>query len=244
MSVPHPLSGESCCYYHGYVLAEMAVQQTRAHFLATYGGLVDRPEVGRDLAEGYWRPGNTEPFLGLVARLTGAPLAADAWVAHLCRDLDARCAARAPAVHRRRRAFTARPAVSPFSPPVDKGASANPSVRARRMRLARRPRQVRRCPFLLACCGRSRAAGRGRRFRCEQAARSSARVAEERRAYDEAAAAGPAIAPGQEPDLGMRVILCHGDETIGDSEADGGLAPALAKFKAWVRHKYFSEGKA
>lgn len=93
MSVPHPLSGESCCYYHGYVLAEMAVQQTRAHFLATYGGLVDRPEVGRDLAEGYWRPGNTEPFLGLVARLTGAPLAADAWVAHLQHDLDARCAA-------------------------------------------------------------------------------------------------------------------------------------------------------
>jgi len=81
-----------------------------------------------------------------------------------------------------------------------------------------------------------------RRPRCEQAARPSARVAEERRAYDEAAAVGPAVA--QEPDLGMRVILCHGDETIGDSEADGGLAPALAKFKAWVRRKYFSEGKA
>lgn len=69
-----------------------------------------------------------------------------------------------------------------------------------------------------------------------------ARVAEERRAYDEAAAAGPALAPGQEPDLGMRIILVHGDETIGDSEAHGGLAPALAKFKAWVRRTYFGEG--
>ena len=30
----------------GYVLAEMSVQQTRAHFLRKYGALVDRPEVG------------------------------------------------------------------------------------------------------------------------------------------------------------------------------------------------------
>ncbi|KAK9843964.1 hypothetical protein WJX81_000584 [Elliptochloris bilobata] len=156
MSVPHPLSGESCCYYHGYVLAEMSVQQTRAHFLRKYGALVDRPEVGRDLAEVYWRPGNTEPFLGLVEKLTGTPLSADAWVAQLQRPLEER-------------------------------------------------------------------------------------VLEERSAYDEAAAAGPTLAPGQEPDLGMRVILCHGDETIGDSEADGGLAPALAKFKAWVRRTYFGE---
>ena len=28
-------------------------------------------QVGRDLAEVYWRPGNTEPFLGLVQRLVG-----------------------------------------------------------------------------------------------------------------------------------------------------------------------------
>ena len=31
--------------------------------------------------------------------------------------------------------------------------------------------------------------------------------------YDEAAAAGPALAPGQEPDLGMRVILVHGKQS-------------------------------
>ena len=30
LSVPHPLSDESSAYYHGYVLAEMAVHQTRA----------------------------------------------------------------------------------------------------------------------------------------------------------------------------------------------------------------------
>ena len=32
LSVPHILRDESSCYYHGYVLAEMAVQQTRKHF--------------------------------------------------------------------------------------------------------------------------------------------------------------------------------------------------------------------
>lgn len=49
-------------------------------------------QVGRDLAEVYWRPGNTEPFLGLVERLTGAPLSADAWVAQLQRPLEQRYA--------------------------------------------------------------------------------------------------------------------------------------------------------
>ena len=48
-------------------------------------------QVGRDLTEVYWRPGNTEPFLGLVQRLTGAPLSADAWVAQLQRPLEERC---------------------------------------------------------------------------------------------------------------------------------------------------------
>ena len=33
LCVPHILSDESSCYYHGYVLAEMSVHQTREHFL-------------------------------------------------------------------------------------------------------------------------------------------------------------------------------------------------------------------
>ncbi|KAG1670769.1 hypothetical protein FOA52_013996 [Chlamydomonas sp. UWO 241] len=51
--------------------------------------------------------------------------------------------------------------------------------------------------------------------------------------YAAAIKAGPAIPPGTEPDLGMRVILAHGDEVIGDS-SDAGLTAACAKFKAWV----------
>jgi hypothetical protein len=82
-SVPHILSDESSAYYHGYVLAEMAVHQTRAHFLSTYGRIVDEPRVGADLANVYWAPGSGEAFLDLVARLTGAPLTSAAWVKEL-----------------------------------------------------------------------------------------------------------------------------------------------------------------
>ena len=82
-SVPHILSDESSAYYHAYVLAEMAVHCTRAHFLARYGRIVDEPRVGADLAEAYWAPGNGAPFLDLVQRLTGAPLSSAAWVHEL-----------------------------------------------------------------------------------------------------------------------------------------------------------------
>ena len=40
-------------------------------------------QVGKDLEEVYWRPGNGAAFLDLVQQLTGHPLSADAWVAQL-----------------------------------------------------------------------------------------------------------------------------------------------------------------
>ena len=88
LSVPHLLSDEASCYYHGYVLAEMAVHQTRAYFIAKDGYIVDNPAVGPTLREAYWRPGNSEPFLGLVEKLTGKPLSGDPWVAALKQDVD------------------------------------------------------------------------------------------------------------------------------------------------------------
>ena len=50
LSVPHILSDEASCYYHGYCLAEMSVHQTRAHF----GGaakIVDNKQVGAALTD-------------------------------------------------------------------------------------------------------------------------------------------------------------------------------------------------
>jgi hypothetical protein len=64
-----------------------AVHQTRAYFIKEHGYIVDNPRVGPTLREAYWRPGNAEPFLGLVEKLTGGPLSGDAWVAMLKQDV-------------------------------------------------------------------------------------------------------------------------------------------------------------
>jgi len=85
LTVPHILDDEASCYYHGYVLAEMAVRQTRHYFLGKYGKIVDNPSVGRELAETVWKPGNSEKYLDLVEALTGKPLTGDAWRADLDR---------------------------------------------------------------------------------------------------------------------------------------------------------------
>jgi Zn-dependent oligopeptidase len=88
LAVPHLLSWESSAYYHGYVLATMAVAATRAHFRAKYGPLMDNPAVGRDLAEIYWRPGNSRTFLDLVREMTGQPFSADALAADVSMPTD------------------------------------------------------------------------------------------------------------------------------------------------------------
>lgn len=88
LAVPHILAGEASAYYHGYVLAEMAVRQTREYFLNKYGYISDNPNIGPELAEGYWKPGNSESFMSLVEKLTGKPLSADALVAWATRSAD------------------------------------------------------------------------------------------------------------------------------------------------------------
>ena len=53
---------------------------------------------------------------------------------------------------------------------------------------------------------------------------------EEHKEYEEAIAKGPAMSPGSDPDLGMRIILAHGDEVgsgalaHGDEVGSGALA--------------------
>jgi Zn-dependent oligopeptidase len=88
LSVPHILADESAAYYHGYVLADMSVYQTRAHFLEKYGFIVDNSQVGRDLERYYWQPGNSEQFLDLVSALTGKQLGPDAWIDHLEKSVE------------------------------------------------------------------------------------------------------------------------------------------------------------
>jgi Zn-dependent oligopeptidase len=88
LAVPHLISAESSAYYHAYVLAEMAVQQTRAFFLERDGFLTDNPRIGPDLAEAYWAPGNRVTHDATLVALTGKPLGADAIIADANRSVD------------------------------------------------------------------------------------------------------------------------------------------------------------
>lgn len=80
LAVPHLLAGEASAYYHGYILAEMAVHQTRWFFRGRDGYLTDNPRIGPDLAASYWAPGNSRAFDAVLRELTGSPLSADALV--------------------------------------------------------------------------------------------------------------------------------------------------------------------
>jgi hypothetical protein len=85
LAVPHLLSGESSAYYHGYVLAELAVHQTRRHFLQRDGYLTDNPRIGPELGRDVWAPGNGATFDETLVRLTGSPLGIDALLQRVSR---------------------------------------------------------------------------------------------------------------------------------------------------------------
>jgi oligoendopeptidase F len=78
ITIPHILSNISSAYYHGYVLAELAVYQTRAFFQKKYGFIVDNPRLARDLAKNYWAEGNAKTFFEFVERMTGEPFSVQA----------------------------------------------------------------------------------------------------------------------------------------------------------------------
>ena len=100
LAVPHLLAGESSAYYHAYVLARMAVSQTRHFFLERDGHLCDNPRVGPDLAQHYWAPGNAETFQETLISLTGKPLSADSLVADCDQTVDQACAEAREAIRR------------------------------------------------------------------------------------------------------------------------------------------------
>lgn len=70
MAIPHLLSDESACSYQGYLLAHMAVYQTRAYFMGKFGYLTDNPEIGPLLAKHYWAAGNSVSHNQSIKALT------------------------------------------------------------------------------------------------------------------------------------------------------------------------------
>ena len=71
LAIPHLLNQESAASYHGYLLANMAVYQTRAFFRRRFGYLTDNPAVGPLLAQHYWSPGNSLSHDATLRSLTG-----------------------------------------------------------------------------------------------------------------------------------------------------------------------------
>ena len=80
LSIPHLVSDEASCYYHGYTLAEMSVYQTRSFFFERDGYIVDNPSIGPTLTQAYWACGNSRPFLEIVKELTGKELSGSSWI--------------------------------------------------------------------------------------------------------------------------------------------------------------------
>lgn len=89
LATPHLLAGESSAYYHGYVLARMAVEQTRDFFVARDGYLTDNARIGPDLARTYWQHGNAVGFDDTLRALTDEGLSADALATVVTRPVDA-----------------------------------------------------------------------------------------------------------------------------------------------------------
>lgn len=71
LAIPHLLSDESACSYQGYLLANMAVYQTRAYFTERFGYLCDNPKIGPLLTKHYWNPGNSMSHDETIQSLTG-----------------------------------------------------------------------------------------------------------------------------------------------------------------------------
>ncbi|MGN6830946.1 M3 family metallopeptidase [Paucibacter sp. M5-1] len=85
LAIPHLLNQESAASYQGYLLAHMAVYQTRAHFLRKHGYLADNPAIGPALAEHYWAPGNSIDHDATLRRLTGEGFSAR-YLAEACNE--------------------------------------------------------------------------------------------------------------------------------------------------------------
>ena len=99
LAIPHLLNQESAASYQGYLLALMAVSQTRAHFLAEYGYLTDNPAIGPALSAHYWEPGNSVDHDSMLRSLTGEGFSAR-HLADDCNDSAEEACARAEAVMR------------------------------------------------------------------------------------------------------------------------------------------------
>jgi Zn-dependent oligopeptidase len=96
LAIPHLLNQESAASYQGYLLAHMAVYQTRAFFLREHGFLTDNLAIGPELAKHYWQPGNSIDHDATLRSLTGEGFSAR-YLAEACNQSVESCWAEAQA---------------------------------------------------------------------------------------------------------------------------------------------------
>ena len=87
LNTPHIYSWDSSGSYHGYGLAELAVDQWRQYFYRKYGYIVDNPKVGEEMKK-VWQLGAAKTFKEFVVLATGKKLTAEAFLGDVTAPLD------------------------------------------------------------------------------------------------------------------------------------------------------------
>jgi oligoendopeptidase F len=88
LNVPHIYSWDSSCSYHGYGLAEIALNQWREYFYKKYGYIVDNKQVGKEM-RAVWKLGASKSFAECVKLATGKELSSKALIADITRSPEA-----------------------------------------------------------------------------------------------------------------------------------------------------------
>jgi hypothetical protein len=88
LNTPHIYSWESSGSYHGYGLADIAVEQWREYFYKKYGYIVDNPNVGKEMAK-MWALAASKTFKEFVIEATGEELSPKSIVDDMTLSADA-----------------------------------------------------------------------------------------------------------------------------------------------------------
>jgi Zn-dependent oligopeptidase len=89
LNVPHIYSFQSSGQYHGYGLAELALEQWRDYFYKKYGYIVDNPNVGKEMKK-VWKLGAKLSFAEFVKMATGKKISEKAFVKKVTMDTKQR----------------------------------------------------------------------------------------------------------------------------------------------------------
>lgn len=115
LNIPHIYSWESSGSYHGYGLAELAVEQWREYFYKKYGYIVDNPRVGKEMAK-VWALGASKTFNEFVVLATGTKLSADAALKDMTASIK-------EIVNDRKSRIAKLKKIGPFNKKIDLGAT-------------------------------------------------------------------------------------------------------------------------